>query len=146
MATRTRTDIRGSAPVFLTGNSDNISQVFGIYAGPELNTQAGPLSISASYRLAYVAVDDDTSVVLPAGQPRLDRYGHAISHDANASVGMASGHLPFGWTVSGGYTREDASQLDDRYTGKYVRGDVTWPVSPHVALTAGAGYESIRIM
>jgi hypothetical protein len=145
LALRTRSDIRGRAPVFLTGDSDNVTQVYGVFAGPTLATKTGPLSINGNYRLGYIAVGDNNSFVLPAGQPPLDRYDHAISHDASLSVGMPSGQLPFGWTVTGGYTHEDTSQLDQRYTGKYVRGDITVPVSPHLALTAGAGYEDIRI-
>jgi uncharacterized protein (PEP-CTERM system associated) len=145
IAMRARSDIRGSAPVFFTGNNDNVTQVYGIYAGPDLTAKAGPLTINGSYRLGYIKVDDNFRVDLPAGQPVLDRYDHATSHDASLSVGMPSGQLPFGWTVTGGYTRESASQLDQRYVGKYVRGDITWPVAPHLALTAGAGYENIDI-
>ena len=145
IATRAREDIRGAAPVFLTGNTNNVTQIYGVYAGPDLATHAGPLSINGSYRFGYVAVDDNNRVILPSGQPRLDRYSHATSHDVNGSIGMPSGRLPFGWTVSGGYTQENASQLDQRYVGRYARGDVTLPVAPHLALTGGAGYEKIRI-
>lgn len=145
IALRTRSDIRGGAPVFLTGDNNNITQVYGFYAGPDLATRAGPLSIDGHYRFGYVAADDNENILLPAGQPPLDRYDHATSHDAELSVGMPSGRLPFGWTVTGGYTRENASQLGQRYVGKYVRGDVTWPVAPHIALTGGAGYEDIKV-
>src|SRR5690606_15749070 len=47
--------------------------------------------------------------------------------------------------VSGGYEREDASQLDQRFEGQYVRADVTVPVGPTVALLGGVGYEDIEI-
>ena len=53
--------------------------------------------------------------------------------------------LPFGWQVSGGYEREDASQLDQRFEGKYARADVTMPIGPTVALLGGVGYEDIEI-
>lgn len=145
IALRTRSDIRGSAPVFATADDSNLTQVYGFFAGPDLTTTAGPLSINGTYRFGYVKVDDNNNIVLPAGQVPLDRFDHASSHDASLSIGMPSGRLPFGWTVTGGYTLENSSQLDERYTGKYVRGDVTVPVSPHLALTAGAGYEDIRI-
>jgi hypothetical protein len=145
IAMRARSDIRGDAPAFFTTNDKNVTQVYGLYAGPNLTTKAGPLSIIGTYRLGYVKVEDNFSLTLPNGQPLLDRYNHALSHDANLSVGMPSGDLPFGWTVTGGYTREEVSQLDQRYTGKYVRGDVTVPVSAYLALTGGAGYEDIRV-
>ena len=144
IATRARSDIRGAAPVFLTGDSSNITQVYGFYGGPTLSTSAGPLQIGASYKLGYVKVEDDTNIVLAPGQQRLDNFNSATSHQFDASIGMRSGPLPFGWTVSGGYMRENASQLDQRFTGAYVRGDITLPVSPTVALTAGAGYEDIK--
>jgi len=145
LATRTRTDIRGAAPLILTGDNDNINQVFGVYGGPTLSTHAGPLKIGASYQFGYVKVEDKNSVLLPAGSQRLDQFDDSTVHNVQASVGMDSGRLPFGWTVSGGWQREDASQLDQRYDGKYVRADVTVPVTPHVALTGGVGYEHINI-
>src|SRR3546814_12763327 len=43
------------------------------------------------------------------------------------------------------YEREDASQLDQRYEGKYARADVTMPIGPTVALLGGVGYEDIEI-
>ncbi len=57
---------------------------------------------------------------------------------------MGPGKLPFGWLLSAGYDREDASQLDQRYEGRYYRGDVTLPVSATLALTGGVGYEDIE--
>lgn len=145
IATRARGDIRGDAPVFLTGDNNNITQVYGFYGGPTLSTHVGELQVGASYQLGYVKVDDYDGVTLPPGQPRLDNYESSTSHNLNGSIGMASGPLPFGWTVSAGYQREDASQLDQRYQGAYARGDITLPISPTIALTAGAGYEDIEI-
>jgi hypothetical protein len=145
IATRTRTDIRGAAPVFLVGNVDNVTQVYGGYVGPTLNTHAGALQLGASYQLGYVRADSDRNILLPVGQPRLDSYDDATSHNLTASVGMpTSAGLPFGWTVSGQYQREDAGQLDQRFELKNVRGDVTVPVSPTLALTGGVGYEDIQ--
>jgi hypothetical protein len=53
--------------------------------------------------------------------------------------------LPVGVTASGSYTREDAGQLDQRFEGKYGRGDVVLPVGRGLALAAGAGYENIKV-
>lgn len=144
IATRTRTDIRGAAPVFFTGDNNNVTQVYGTYLGPTLSTRAGPLQIGANYRFGYVRAEANDNILLAPNQPRLDRYDSGTSHSFNASVGMPSGDLPFGWTVSGGYTREDTSQLDQRFDAKYVRGDLVIPVSPTLALTAGAGYEDLE--
>ena len=57
LATRSRSDMRGSAPGVLAGNVDNISQVYSAYAGPTLATHVGPLSVGASYRFGYTKVE-----------------------------------------------------------------------------------------
>ena len=145
IATRARADIRGEAPpTILIGNQRNISQVYGIYAGPTLASRLGAFDVGATYRFGYVKADDRSGAVLAPGQPRLDSYDSATSQNATASIGMRPGLLPFGWTVSAGYDREDARQLDQRYEGKYARADLLLPVSPTLALTGGVGYEHIR--
>ncbi len=143
IATRSRSDIRGSAPSLLTENRDNSSNVYSVYAGPTVTTHAGPIALNAGYRLGYTAVTAN-DYVPAAGQPRLGGYDHSTSHQATVSAGMAPGQLPFGWEISGAYSREDASQLDQRFETKGVRGDVTVPISSSVALLGGVGYEKIR--
>ncbi|MDB5689906.1 MAG: hypothetical protein JWL91_1782 [Sphingomonas bacterium] len=144
IATRARSDIRGSAPVFFVGNTDNITQVYGGYIGPTLNTRVGPVEVGANYRFGYARAESNESFALAPGQQRLDTFHDATSHSINASVGMPSGRFPFGWTVTGGYTREDAGQLDQRFAAKYVRGELVVPVSRTLALTAGLGYEDLE--
>jgi hypothetical protein len=145
LATRSRTDIRGSDPTLSVGNLKNVSQVYSAYAGPSFGTQVGPVDVAASYRLGYTKVDTSETVILPTGQDRLNAYDDSVSHLATASVGMELGVLPFGWNVSGAYEREDTGQLDQRYVGKSVRGDVVLPVTSTVALVGGVGYEDIEI-
>jgi len=119
---------------------DESQQLFSAYVGPTVQTHAGPLDVAAAYRLGYVAVDDND--LAGAG---IDRVDEAIVHNATASIGMAPGRtgLPFGWTVGGGYVREESGDLDNVFEALYVRGDVVVPVSPTLALTAGLGYENI---
>lgn len=146
LATRARSDIRGAAPGVLVGNVDNISQVYSAYAGPSLSTHVGPASVNASYTFGYTKVESPGATGVAPGSQRLDVFDSATSHVAQASVGVKAGTvLPVGVTVSGAYERDDASQLDQRYEGKFVRGDVVLPVLPTVALTAGAGYEKIDV-
>lgn len=145
IAARSRVDMRGAAPRVDSASSNNTTQVFGLYAGPTLATQVGELDVSAGYQFGYVKVEDSANIVLPTGQERLDGYDSSTSHSANASIGMAPGVLPVGWQVSGGYTREDASQLDQRFEGKFVRGDLTVPITPTLAVVGGVGYEDIQI-
>lgn len=145
VAARTRVDGRGAAPTNLVGNPDNVTQVYSVYGGPTFATQAGNLSVNAAYRAGYTKVESKDTIVLPAGQQRFDQFDDSVSQLATASVGMQPGVLPVGWTVSGSWEREDAGQLDSRFEGKYVRGDVTVPVTPTLALVGGVGYEDIEI-
>lgn len=145
IATRSRVDLRGEAPSNTVGNIDNVTQVYSVYAGPNLSTTVGALAVNANYRVGYTKVENETTGTLPPGQLPIDVFDDSVSHSASASVGMQPGDLPFGWSVGGGWEREDGGQLDQRYEGKYVRADVTVPVSPTLALVGGVGYEDIEI-
>lgn len=146
LATRARSDIRGAAPGLLNGNVANISQVYSFYGGPTLGTHVGALGVSGGYRFGYTKVESPTfSSPLNVGQPRFDTFDSARNQQAQLSLNLKSGVvLPVGVTVSGGWDREDGGQLSQVYEGRYGRGDILLPVSPTLALTAGAGYEHIR--
>lgn len=145
VATRARADIRGAAPATLVGDVDNISQVYSLYAGPSLVTEAGPVQIAASAFGGYTKVEAPGATGVAPGQPRRDFFDDSTSVLAQASAGVAAGTvLPVGVTVSGAYDREEAGQLDQKFEGYFARGDVTLPISRTVALRAGAGYEKIE--
>ncbi len=145
VATRSRVDIRGAAPGNLVGNVDNITQVYSVYAGPSVQTSAGPVQIAASAFAGYTKAEAPDSVELAPGQPRRDYFDDSKNVVAQASAGVAAGTvLPVGVSVSGAYERDEAGQLDQKYEGYFARGDVTLPVSRTVALRAGAGYEKIE--
>ena len=145
IATRSRSDIRGAAPGVLVGNVDNISQVYAVYAGPSVTAQTGDITLNGNYRIGYTKVETPTFGNIATGGQRLDYYDDSVGHTATASAGFRPGTLlPVGLTVSGGYDRETASQLSQRYVGYFGRGDALLPVSPYVALTAGVGYEKIE--
>jgi hypothetical protein len=146
IAANARADVRGDATATGQGNVRNRSQVYSAYAGPNLATHVGPAFVNAAYRFGYTNAESPDSTGVPAGQPALDRYDDSTVHVATASVGVKSGKvLPVGLTASGSYTREDAGQLDQRFEGKFGRGDVVLPVGRGVALAAGVGYEQIKI-
>lgn len=145
LATRTRSDIRGAAPGVLQGNVANISQLYAVYAGPTFGSHIGDVGVSGGYRYGYTKVQAP-SIVSPINGQRLDVFDDSQSQQAQASLNLKSGlWLPVGITLSGAWARDDASQLDQVYEGKYGRLDVLYPVSPTLALTAGVGYENIRI-
>ncbi|MGN6270095.1 MAG: hypothetical protein ACTHM0_09410 [Sphingomonas sp.] len=146
LAARARSDIRSAAPAASNPNGDNLSQVYAVYAGPTIGTHVGVVGVSGSYRYGYTKVEAPNSVPLSPGQPRLDLFDRATSNVAQASLNLKAGEvLPVGVTVSGGWDREDAHQLDQRYDGKFARADVLAPVSGTLALEAGVGYEKITI-
>jgi uncharacterized protein (PEP-CTERM system associated) len=141
MAARANSDVGLAVPRTFDGS--NVAEIYSAYAGPTLTTHAGPVSVGASYRLGYVAVDDHSLAGVP-GAPRVDRYSSSTVHNATVSFGMAPGRLPIGWTVGAGYVREDMDRLDSDFEGKYVRADVVYPVSPTLAVTGGVGYEKLE--
>jgi hypothetical protein len=147
LATRARSDFRGAAPGNLVGDISNVSQIYSFYGGPTYAGRVDQFAVNAAYRLGYTKVElpRGGTGLLP-GEPRLDFFDEATNHLLTASIGTRAGtYAPFGFTLSGAYVREDASQLDQRYEGYFVRGDIVQPVSPTLALVAGAGYESIEI-
>lgn len=146
IAARARSDGRGDAPGNYAGNVRNTSQLYSAYAGPNIATHAGPMFVNGAYRFGYTKVEAPDIPSPLAGQPPVDVYDDSMVHVASASIGVKSGTvLPIGVTASGAYTREEAGQLDQRFEGKYGRGDVVVPVARGIALAAGVGYESIQI-
>ncbi|MBU0865534.1 MAG: hypothetical protein KKA44_10005 [Alphaproteobacteria bacterium] len=145
LATRTRADGQGADSGLFIGNASNVANLYSVYAGPTFARRIGGLDVGAGYRFGYTKVDvDEPAILAPGSQPQ-DIFDSSTNHVAWASVGARPGDLPFGWQLSGGYEREDASQLDQRFEGKYARADVTMPIGPTVALLGGVGYEDIEI-
>ncbi len=142
LATRIRTDGFSGAT---TLNDSHTAQVYAGYVGPSYAGSFGDIDVSASYRLGYARVDEDVDADL-AGAPAIGSFGKSVSHTLTGSVGVAPGlWLPLGIVVSGGYDREDASELDQRFEDGWGRVDATLPVSPTVALAGGIGYEDIKV-
>jgi hypothetical protein len=145
LATRARADGQGAASGLFIGDASNTADIYSLYAGPTFARRIGGLDVGAGYRFGYTKVEVDEPAILSPGTQPQDIFDSSTNHVAWASVGARPGDLPFGWQVSGGYEREDASQLDQRYEGKFARADVTMPIGPTVALLGGVGYEDIEI-
>jgi hypothetical protein len=137
IATRTG----GEGRTFGITNQDSAVDVYGVYAGPTLSTHAGPLAVNGAYRFGYVKVNDHR----PGGFLD-DDFDSSTTHNLTGSIGMSPNRgLPFGWTVGGGYVRENSGgRFRNRFEGAYVRGDVVVPIGATIALTAGVGYEDIQ--
>ncbi len=145
LATRSGLDARGPSRGSFQPFSDNVTQVYSVYAGPTFSAQSGDLSVGAAYRVGYTKVESGDAGPLPGGQTPVDIFDDSVSHAASASVGMQPGTLPFGWTVSAGYAREDASQLDSRFEDIYGRADVIVPITDTLAAVGGVGYEKVKV-
>ena len=145
LATQSSLDSRGPNRGSFQPFSDNVTQVYSVYAGPSFTAQAGELSVNAGYRVGYTKISEEDRGALPSGQQPLDLFDDSVSHAASASVGMQSGTLPFGWTATVGYNREDASQLDSRFEDIYGRADVIVPVTQTLAVVGGVGYEKVKV-
>ncbi len=144
IAARTRGSLAASSPGFFAGDFNNTQQVYGVEAGPSVARRVGPFAVTADYRFGFSKADNGfNSIDLGPGQPRLDNNFTSTSHDVDATIGMptGSGVLPFGWTASGGYVRDNINFLDAHYDGYFGRLDVVVPLRPTVALVGGAGYE-----
>ncbi len=146
LAARTRVERSGAAVLSpLSGGSD-VTNIYSVYAGPAVSTHAGDVDVNANYRIGYTKVDSPNSFVTTPGQPPVDVFNRSIVHNANVHAGVKPGTvLPVGLGVGGSYYQEDVSNLDQRIRDVNVRGDVTLPVSPDLALVAGVGYEDVKV-
>lgn len=145
LANRTRADGAGGATGIVVGDRSNVANVYSVYAGPTLTQRVAGLDVGAGYRFGYTKVDIEAPALLAPGVAASDIFDESTNHAAWASIGQRPGRLPFGWQVSGGWDREDANQLDQRFEGKFARADVTVPIGPTFALLGGVGYEDIEI-
>lgn len=143
LATRVRTDGLSGAS---TQRDTYTSQVWSGYVGPSYTTQLGDFNVNAGYRLGYARVDDSVGQNSVQGQSG-GSFADSWTHSLNGSVGFSPDTvLPgIGLTASGGYDREDASQLDQRFEDLWGRLDATVPITPTLAAVGGVGYEKIKI-
>ena len=147
LASRTSVDGSGFSSVGqIGGNEDSTSQVYAVYAGPSVQTRSGPVEISGHYRLGYARVESPDAIVTAPREDPVDIFDDSITHNAAVRVGVAPRTIaPIGVGVGAGWNRQDVSNLDQRIDDKYVRGDVTVPLSPTLALVGGVGYEDVQI-
>ena len=118
--------------------------VYAGYLGPEIATTVDGIGLTAGYRFGYSRVESDGGINALTRSP----FGLAqdsTSHQLYASASARPGRLPFGWTVSGSFERQNSDPLDQRFEVGTVRADLTFPISRTVAVVGGVGYESIKV-
>lgn len=144
LASSTRVDAQGRSVINPTVDDDFSTQTYSVYAGPNLQTRAGDVDVSANYRIGYTRVDGPDFVT--AGGRQADLFDESVTHSATVRAGTRPGQpLPVGVGVGAGYYQEEVSNLDQRVRDAYVRGDVTVPISPTLAIVAGAGVEDVEV-
>lgn len=145
LASRASVDGRGGTADFGSGDRSNTANIYSIYAGPTFGRRFGDVDVGAAYRFGYSRSEVEFQPNLSGATRPIGSFDESTNHAAIASIGMNPGRLPFGWRVSGGWDRDDAGQLDQRYEGQFGRFDVTLPISPTLALVGGVGYEDIQV-
>lgn len=144
LASRTRVDGSGASTINPIIADDLTSQIYSVYAGPNLQTHLGDAAVSANYRIGYTRVDGPDLPSLDGAI--VDVFDESVTHSANVRAATSPGDpFPVGVGVGAGYFQEDIDNFDQRVRDAYVRGDVTIPVSPTLAFVAGAGVEDVEV-
>lgn len=146
LAARMRIEDSGASIVGPLRNDDRATQIYSVFAGPSVATQAGDVTITGNYRLGYTRIEEPNAFAIAPGAPAVDVFDESTVHFADVRAGIAPYEvLPVGLGVGAQYFREDVSFLDQRIEDFRARADVTIPVSPTLAFVAGVGYENVRI-
>ena len=144
-AARTRVDQGGAVSPNPLVSDDATSQIYSAYAGPDFQTRAGALSIAGNAQVGYNRFEA-SDVVLDSTGNQVDTFDDSITYSGRVAVSTAPDDvLPVGVAISAGGFQEDVSNLDQRVRDVYVRGDITLPVSPTLAIVGGVGYEDVEV-
>jgi hypothetical protein len=145
LASRTRIDAGGGTSANPLVREDAESRIYSAYAGPSLNTRVGDVDVQGVGRIGYNRFEADNALVTQAGNA-VDVFDDSVTYLGQLRAGVRPDTvLPVGLAVTAGGFQEDIGNLDQRVRDLYVRGDVTVPLSPSLALVAGAGYEDVEI-
>jgi hypothetical protein len=144
LASRSQIDADGSNVINPLTGSDSTSETYSAFAGPSVRTRAGDVDVTGSYRLGYTRVETP-NFSATTGAP-VNVFDSSVSHSAQVRAGTRPGEpLPVGVGVGAGFLQEDINALDQRVRDAHIRGDVTVPVTPTVALVGGLGYEDVEV-
>ncbi len=145
LASRTRVDAGGGTTANPLVREDAESRFYSVDAGPSLDTRVGDVGVQGVARVGYNRFETDAALTNAQGQP-VDVFDDSVTYMGQLRAGTRAGEvLPVGLAVTAGGFQEDIANLDQRVRDVFVRGDVTVPVSPTLALVGGAGYENVEI-
>jgi hypothetical protein len=146
LATRASVENNGGTVLGPLARGDGSSQIYSAYAGPSVQTQAGPVSVEGHYRLGYTKVEEPDAIVTAPGADPVDIFDDSTVHMAQLRVGTKAREvLPVGLAATAGWVQEDISNLDQRVKDRFVRGDVSVPIGSNVQLVGGVGYEDVEV-
>jgi hypothetical protein len=130
----------------LVGHDSTSGQIYSGYVGPSVEAQVGDLQVEGHYRFGYTKVEEPDTVVAGSGVVPADLADESTTHNAQARVGFRPNTvLPVGVGVGGMWNEQNVANLDQRVRDRNVRGDITVPVSPTLALAGGVGYEDVEV-
>lgn len=145
LASRTRVDGAGGTTANPLVREDAESRFYSAYAGPSLQTRVGDVDLQGVARVGYNRFETDAAIITPQGAV-VDAFDDSVTYLGQIRAGVRPDVvLPVGLAVTAGGFQEDIGNLDQRVRDLYVRGDVTVPLTPSLALVAGAGYEDVEI-
>lgn len=145
LASRTRLDGGGAVSSNPLVSEDATSQIYSLYAGPSITTRVGAVDIAGVARVGYNRFENNDAVFDADGNP-VDIFDDSVTYSGQVTAGWRPGTVaPIGLAVTAGGFQEDISNLDQRVRDVYVRGDVTIPVTPSLALVGGVGYEDVEV-
>lgn len=145
LGVRTRVDAGGGTSSNPLVREDQTSQIYSVYAGPSLTERIGVVNVMAAGQVGYTRFDIANAVADAAGNP-IDAFDESVTYLGQVSAAVRPGDLlPVGVGVSARGFQEDIANLDQRVRDLSVRGDVTVPITPSLALLGGIGYEDVEI-
>ena len=147
-----RSTLNGNGAASLTpigaaiGALDNSSQIYSVFAGPNLHAAAGDVELNANYRIGYTRVETDNALITPNGVRPIDIFDESTVQVANFHAATRPGQpLPVGLGIGGGWMQEDISNFDQRVRDAHVRADITVSVRRSLVVVAGIGYEDVEV-
>jgi hypothetical protein len=126
---------------------DTSGRIYSGYIGPSVETQVGDLQVEGHYRFGYTKVEEPDAVAVgTTGVVPIDLADESTTHNAQARIGFKPYTvLPVGLGVGGMWNEQNVANLDQRVRDRNVRGDVTVPLNPTLALAGGVGYEDVEV-
>lgn len=153
VATQYVTDPRGFTSLNNDADTGNQTQIFSGYVEPSIRQRLGGFAeVSAHYRLgATSASGPRVNRLRSGGEIGLDPtdgigslLSDSVTHSGGVSVASARGTNTINWSLSSSMTREDVDQLNQKYRGYSVGGELGYEVTQKLELLGSAGYEDIE--